>query len=87
MSNIILAELLSVISKYDVVRIYMERKNKSEVYKYITTSNPLDILEGSEFIFLIDSNIRVNNVEIFPDPEYGEVIDITVKEVNLNESK
>lgn len=48
MSNIILAELLSVISKYDVVRIYMERKHKSEGYKYITTGKSLDILEGKE---------------------------------------
>lgn len=39
------------------------------------------------YIFLIDSNIRVTNVEIFHDPEYGEVIDITVKEVNLNDGK
>lgn len=71
MSNIILAELLSVISKFDVVRIYMERKHKSEGNKYITTCNPIDILEDSEFIFLVDSNIRVTNVEIFPDLNMG----------------
>lgn len=80
MSNIILAELLSVIDNYDIVRIYMEG------YKYITTSSPKDILEGSDFIFLIDSNIRVTYVEICYDYEYGEVLEIVVKEID-NESK
>ena len=80
MSNIILAELLSVIDNYDKVRIYMQG------YKYITTASPKDILEGSDFIFLIDSNIRVTYVEISYDYDYGEVLEIVVKEIK-NESE
>lgn len=86
MSNIILAELLDVICKQEIVRIYLVRKYESEGYDHVCTGNPLDILEGSHYIFLVDSNLRVVDVSISEDPDYGNILDIVVKRIK-NESK
>ena len=40
MNNIILKDLLDVISECDIVKIYIERENK---FQYLTTANPRDI--------------------------------------------
>lgn len=45
MSNIILAELLD---DNAVVRIYKERKHKSEGYRHIITMGAKDVLESDE---------------------------------------
>lgn len=88
MSNIILAELLDVIWNDEVVTIYKERVHKSEGYRYITTMGARDLLESDEdyIVSLIDSNIRVTSVAIMHDHEFGQVIEIIVKEID-NESK
>lgn len=39
MNNIILKDLLEVISEFDIVKIYIE-KHKSEGFQYLTTSSP-----------------------------------------------
>ena len=57
MNNIILAELLDCINYLDIVKIHMERKHESGVCRYIVTTSPKEILEGDEFIFLIETNI------------------------------
>lgn len=85
MNNIILAELLDCIYYLDIVKIYMEREHKSEGYKYLVTASPKDLLEDDEYIFLIDSNIRVTALTIMHDHDYGQVIEIIVRRIN-NES-
>lgn len=86
MNNIILKDLLEVISEFDIVKIYIERKHKSEGFKNLTTSNPRYILENEEEEYLLDSDLRVTNVAVMPDHDYGYVLEITVKEID-NESK
>lgn len=44
----------------------------------------LIILYPDEYLF--DSNLRVTNVAVVPDHDYGYVLEITVKEID-NESK
>lgn len=85
MNNIILKDLLEVISEYDLVRIFMEREHKSEGFQYLTTASPIDILEDEED-YLLDSDLRVTGVSIMFDPERGQVLEIIVKEIG-NESK
>lgn len=84
MNKIILKDLLEVISEFDIVRIYKEREHKSEGFQYLTTANPIDILEDEEY--LLDSDLRVTGVSIMFDTERGQVLEIIVKEIG-NESK
>lgn len=88
MSNIILVELLDVLDDNEVVRIYKERKHKSEGYRDIITIGAKDLLESDEdyLIALIDSNIRVTSVGVRINHEFGWLIEIYVKEIG-NESK
>lgn len=87
MNNIILKELLEVMSELDIVKIYIERKHKSEGFKYLTTSSPRYILEDEEEEYLLDSDLRVTGVSMVYDNDYqGELIEIIVKEIP-NESE
>ncbi len=81
MNNIILAELLDVIWKNEIVRIYMRRKIELEGYELLCTCTPTDILESSNFIFLVDSDVRVEDVSISEDYDYGQVLDIIVRRI------
>lgn len=85
MNNIILKELLEVISEWDIVKIYKERDHKSEGFQYLTTASPRDILEDDEEEYLLDSDLRVTGVSIMFDTERGQVLEIIVKEIG-NES-
>lgn len=86
MNNIILKDLLEVISELDIVKIYIERKHKSEGFKYLTTSSPRYILEDEED-YLLDSDLRVTGVSMMYDNDYqGQVLEIIVKEIP-NESE
>lgn len=49
----------------------MERPHKSEVYSYITTNLVEDILEDDELDYLLDNEIRVTNISIAYDSDYG----------------
>ena len=84
MNNIILKDLLDVISEYDIVKIYIERENK---FQYLTTANPRDILEDDEEEYLLDSDLRVTGVSMMYDDIYWRlVIEIVVKDIgNENE--
>lgn len=65
----------------------MERKYKSEEYLYLTTMTAYDILEDEENEYLLDSDIRVTNISIAYDTDYGcKVLEILVKEIP-NESE
>ena len=87
MNNIILKDLLEVLSELDIVKIYIERKHKSEGLKYLTTSSPRYILEDEEEEYLLDSDLRVTGVSMMFDNDYqGQVIEIIVKEIP-NESE
>ena len=86
MNKIILKDVLEVICEYDLVKIFMERKHKSEGYDYLTTKSPKDILEDDEDEYLLDSNIRVTELKTMHDDDHGEIIEITVKDIK-NESK
>ena len=86
MNNIILKDLLEVISELDIVKIYIERKHKSECFQYLTTASPKDILEDEEEEYLLDSDLRVTGVSMMYDYDYGQVIEIIVKEIP-NESE
>lgn len=87
MNNIILKDLLEVISELDIVKIYIERKHKSEGFKYLTTSSTRYILENEEEEYLLDSDLRVTGVSMMYDNDYqGQVIEIIVKEIP-NESE
>lgn len=86
MNNIILKDLLEVISEFDIVKIYIERKHKSEGFQYLTTASPKDILEDEEEEYLLDSDLRVTGVSMMYDYDYGQVIEIIVKEIP-NESE
>lgn len=70
----------------ELVRIYMERNHKSEGYRYLTTKPAYDILEDEEDEYLLDSDIRVTNISIAYDCDYGFVLEIIVKEIP-NESE
>lgn len=84
MNNIILKDLLEVISEWDIVKIYIEREHK---FQYLTTASPRDILEDDEEEYLLDSDLRVTGVSImYDDNNWGLVIEIIVKEID-NESK
>ena len=85
MNNIILKDLLEVVSEYDLVRIFKEIEQKSEHFQYLTTASPRDILEDDEE-YLLDSDLRVTGVSIMFDTERGQVLEIIVKEIG-NESK
>lgn len=87
MNNIILKDLLKVISELDIVKIYIERKHKSEGFQYLTTASTKDILEDEEEEYLLDSDLRVTGVSIMYDNDYqGQVLEIIVKEIT-NESE
>lgn len=82
MNNIILKDLLKVISEFDIVKIYIERKHKSEGFKYLTTSTPRYILEDEEEEYLLDSDLRVTGVSMIYDNDYqGQVLEIIVRDV------
>lgn len=87
MNNIILKDLLEVMSELDIVKIYIERKHKSEGFKNLTTSSPRYILEDEEEEYLLDSDLRVTGVSMMYDNDYQEqVLEIIVKEIP-NESE
>lgn len=86
MNNIILKDLLEVISEFDIVKIYIERKHKSEGFQYLTTASPKDILEDEEDEYLLDSDLRVTGVSMTYDNDYKGQIEIIVKEIS-NESE
>lgn len=84
MNNIILKDLLKVISEWDIVKIYIEKEHK---FQYLTTANPRDILEDDEEEYLLDSDLRVTGVSMmYDDICWRQVIEIIVKEIG-NESK
>lgn len=86
MNNIILKDLLEVMSELDIVKIYIERKHKSEGLKNLTSS-PRYILEDEEEEYLLDSDLRVTGVSMMYDNDYQEqVLEIIVKEIP-NESE
>lgn len=87
MNNIILKDLLEVISELDIVKIYIERNHKSEGFQYLTTASPRDILEDEEEEYLLDSDLRVTGVSMMYDDNYWQqVLEIIVKEIP-NESE
>ena len=87
MNNITLLDLLKILYKDELVKIYMERPHKSEGYRYLTTSTAYDILEDDNNEYLLDSDIRVTTISISYDSDYGcKVLEIIVKEIP-NESE
>ena len=86
MNKIILLDLLKIMYKDELLKIYMERPHKSQGYSYITTNTVEDILIDDELDYLLDNEIRVVTCEIKPDPDYGFVVEIIVKEIP-NESE
>lgn len=86
MNKIILADLLKILYRDELLKIYMEKPHKSEGYSYITTNSVEDILEDDELDYLLDNEIRVVTCEIRHDPDYGFVLEIVVKEIP-NESE
>lgn len=87
MNKIRLVDFLKILYSDEVVKIYMEREHKSEAYRYLTTKPVYDILEDEEDEYLLDSDIRVTNVSISYDSDYGfNVLKILVKEIP-NESE
>lgn len=86
MNNITLLDLLKILYKDEIVKIYMERPHKSEGYRYLTTMTAYDILEDDETDYLLDNEIRVVTATIIHDHDYGIVLEIIVKE-NPNESE
>lgn len=86
MNNIILKDLLEVISELDIVKIYIERKHKSEGFQYLTTASPKDILENEDEEYLLDSDLRVTGVSMMYDNYLQQVLEIIVKEIP-NESE
>lgn len=86
MNNITLLDLLKILYKDEIVKIYMERPHKSEGYTYITTDSVEYILKDDESDYLLDNEIRVVTAEIRLDHDYGFVLEIVVKEIP-NESE
>lgn len=86
MNNITLLELLKILYKDELLKIYMERLHKSEGYMYITTTTPEEIFKDDELDYLLDNEIRVVSAEIRHDHDYGFVLEIVLKEIP-NESK
>lgn len=86
MNNITLLDLLKILYKDELVKIYMERPNKSEGYSYITTDSVEYILKDDESDYLLDNEIRVVTASIMHDHDYGIVLEIIVKEIP-NESE
>ena len=86
MNKIILLDLLKIMYKDELLKIYMEMPHKSQGYSYITTNTVECILEDDELDYLLDNEIRVVTCEIKPDPDYGFVVEIIVKEIP-NESE
>lgn len=87
MNNITLLDLLKIIYKDEIVKIYMERPHKSEGYRYLTTMTAYDILEDDNNEYLFDSDIRVTNISTVYDSDYGcKALEIIVK-VIPNESE
>lgn len=84
--KITLLDLLKILYRDELLKIYMERPHKSEGYSYITTNSVEDILEDDDLDYLLDNEIRVVTCEIRHDPDYGFVLEIVVKEIP-NESK
>lgn len=86
MNSIMLAKLLLILYPNEIVKIFMERDHKSG-YRYLTTKTAYDILEDEEDEYLLDSDIRVTNISIAYDSDYGcKVLKIVVEEVQ-NESE
>ena len=85
MNNITLLDLLKILYRDELLKIYMERPHKSEGYNYITTNSVEDILEDDELDYLLDNEIRVVTCEIKHDHDYG-FLEIIVKEIP-NESE
>ena len=86
MNNITLLDLLKILYKNEIVKIYIEIPHKSEVYSYITTDSVKHILKDDESDYLLDNEIRVVKAEIILDNDYGFVLEIVVKEIP-NESE
>ena len=86
MNNITLSDLLKILYKDELLKIYIGIPHKSEGYSYITTNSAEDILEDDELDFLLDNEIRVVTCEIRHDPDYGFLLEIVVKEIP-NESE
>lgn len=86
MNSIILEKLLLILYTDEIVKIYKERKHKSEGYQYLITKPANDILEDDEDEYLLDSDLCVTKVVVMPDHDYGYVLEIVVKEID-NESK
>lgn len=86
MNNITLLDMLKILHKDEIVKIYMERPHKSEGYSYITTDSVEYILKDDESDYLLDNEIRVVKAELIPDHDYGIVLEIVVKEIP-NESE
>ena len=86
MNKITLLDLLKILYRDELLKIFMERPHKSEGYSYITTNSVEDILEDDELDYLLDNEIRVVICEIKHDPDYGFVLNIIVKEIP-NESE
>lgn len=77
MNSITLAKLLLILYPDEIVKIY----------RYLTTKLAYDILEDEEDEYLLDSDIRVTNISIAYDTDYGcKVLEILVKEIP-NESE
>lgn len=58
MNNITLLDLLKILYKDEVLKIYMERPHKIEGYRYITTNSPEDILKDDELEYLLDIVVK-----------------------------
>lgn len=86
MNKITLLDLLKILYKDELLKIYMERPHKSEGYMYITTTTSEEIFRDDELDYLLDNEIRVVTAEIKHDSDYGFVLQIIVKEIP-NESE
>lgn len=85
MNSIKLEKLLRILYPDEIVKIYKEREHKSEAYRYLTTKTAYELLEDEDES-LLDSDIRVTNISIAYDSDYGcKVLEILVKEIG-NES-
>ena len=86
MNKITLLDLLKILYKDELLKIYIEIPHKSEVYSYITTNSVECILEDDELDYLLDDEIRVVTCGIRYDPDFGFILEIVVKEIP-NESE
>lgn len=79
MNNITLLDLLKILYRDEIVKIYMEIPNKAGCYSYITTDSVEYILKDDESEYLLDNEIRVVTAEIYHDHDYGIILKIIVK--------